>query len=239
MMFLSILIGYFEQFIFVFILIFFHELGHFETARLFKYKTDKIYLYPTGGISKFTGTINQTFIKELLVLINGPLFQIITYLLIKNIYPYERSLVYLKNVHYSILIFNLLPIYPLDGGKLVNLFLNKILSFRKSFNYTIYISYFVIIIFILKIPFNFKINYLFMILFLLYKTTEEYKKRNYYFDKFVLERYLYSFNINKICIVDSIKNFKKYYKHIIKSNNKIILEKEALKEKFERKKTST
>ena len=77
-----------------------------------------------------------------------------------------------------------------------------------------------------------------MILFLLYKTTEEYKKRNYYFDKFVLERYLYSFNINKICIVDSIRSFKKYYKHIIKSNNKIIIEKEALKEKFENKKTS-
>ena len=73
-MFLSILIGYFEQFIFVFLLIFVHELGHFETAKIFKYKVDKIYLYPTGGISKFTSELNASFIKELLVLLNGPSF---------------------------------------------------------------------------------------------------------------------------------------------------------------------
>ncbi|MBP3841055.1 MAG: hypothetical protein IK997_02880 [Bacilli bacterium] len=235
-MFLSILIGYFEQFIFVFLLIFFHEIGHFETARLFKYKVDKIYLYPTGGISKFTSELNTSFIKELLVLINGPLMQIIIYFLIKTIYPYQRPLIYLKNIHYSILMFNLLPIYPLDGGKLLNLFLNKIFSFRKSFNYTIYLSYIVIGIFIILIPNHFKINYIFMVIFLIYKTTEEYKNRNYYFDKFILERYLYSYNFNKLCIVKSLNDFKKEYKHILNNNEKIYTEKEYLINKYEKQK---
>ena len=52
---------------FIFILIFVHELGHFETARVFKFEVDKIYLYPTGGISKFTGRINVSWYKDLLV----------------------------------------------------------------------------------------------------------------------------------------------------------------------------
>lgn len=233
-MLLSILIGYFEQFIFVFTLILFHELGHFETAKILKYKVDKIYLYPTGGISKFTSELNTSFTKELLVLINGPIVQIIVYLLIKNIYPYARSLIFLKNIHYSILLFNLLPIYPLDGGKLLNLLLSKILSFRKSFNYTIYLSYIVIGIFILFIPRHFKINYIFMVVFLVYKTTEEYKKRNYYFDKFILERYLYSYSFNKLCIVNSLNDFKKGYKHILDNKEKIYTEEEYLKNRYER-----
>ena len=232
-MFLSILIGYFEQFIFVFILIFLHELGHFETARILGYKVDKIYLYPTGGISKFTSELNTSFIKEFLVLINGPLMQIITYFLLLKFYPYERSFVYLKSVHYSILIFNLLPIYPLDGGKLLNLFLNKIFSFRKSFNYTIYISYFIIFIFIMFLPLYFKINYIFMIIFLLYKTTDENKKKNYYFDKFVLERYLYTYNFSRVCVVASIDDFKKGYRHVIDYKERVALEDEALSNKYE------
>lgn len=231
-MFLSIIIGYFEQFIFVFILIFFHELGHFETARIFGYEVDKIYLYPTGGMSKFSGNLNSSFIKELFVLIDGPLMQIIVYSIIMKFYPYHRIFPYLKSLHYSILIFNLLPIYPLDGGKLLNLFLTKIFSFRKSFNYTIYVSYFIISIFIIFLPFHFKINYIFVLLFLIYRVYEENKNKKYYFDKFILERYLYSYNFNKLCIVNSLEDFKKGYKHIIDNKNGIFFEDEVLNKKY-------
>ena len=234
-MLISIFIGYFEQFIFVFIIIFFHELGHFETARILNYEIDKIYIYPTGGISKFTSNINTSFIKELLVLINGPLLQIVIYLLLSKFYPYQRSITYLKNIHYSILLFNLLPIYPLDGGKILNLLLNKLFSFRTSFNYTIYISYLMVLIFILYIPKYLKINYIIMIIFLIYKITSEYKNRNYYFDKFILERYLYSYNFNKLQIVKSINDFRKGYKHIINNNEDILLEDELLKRIYKRK----
>ena len=110
---------------FIFILIFVHELGHFETARIFKFEVDKIYLYPTGGISKFTGRINVSWYKDLLVLINGPLSQFIIYFILVIFYPYKNSIEILKYIHYSILLFNLLPIYPLDGGKIINILFNR------------------------------------------------------------------------------------------------------------------
>ena len=217
---------------FIFILIFIHELGHFETARVFNFEVDKIYLYPTGGISKFTSRINVSWYKELLVLINGPLSQIIIYFLLIRFYPYENSLITLKYIHYSILLFNLLPIYPLDGGKVLNLFLNRIFSFKTSFNLTIIFSYIFIFLLLIIINFSFKINYLFVISFLIYKLVEEQTKFKYYYDKFLLERYLYSFSFNKICVVPSFNKFRKNYEHIISNNRGVFLEKEELNKKF-------
>ena len=75
-----------------------------------------------------------------------------------------------------------------------------------------------------------------MVIFLIYKTTEEYKNRNYYFDKFILERYLYSYNFIKLCIVKSLNDFKKEYKHILNNNEKIYTEKEYLINKYEKQK---
>ena len=217
---------------FIFILIFVHELGHFETARIFKFEVDKIYLYPTGGISKFTGRINVSWYKDLLVLINGPLSQFIIYFILVIFYPYKNSIEILKYIHYSILLFNLLPIYPLDGGKIINILFNRFFSFKTSFNLTIIFSYIFIFTLLIIINFSFKINYLFVITFLIYKVVEEQTKFRYYYDKFLLERYLYSFSFNKICIVDSFTKFRKNYEHIIKNKRGVFLEKEELNKKF-------
>ena len=60
----------------------------------------------------------------------------------------------------------------------------------------------------------------------------EIKKKHYYFDKFLLERYLYSYCFTKVKIVPSINEFKRGYKHIINNDNAIMNEKEALSRKF-------
>ena len=99
----------------------------------------KIYLYPLGGISKFNMDQNISLLKEFLILIFGPIFQIFAYLLLKRLLPQYENIIIVY--HYSILIFNLLPIYPLDGGKLVNLFLSSVFSFKISYYLSIAISY--------------------------------------------------------------------------------------------------
>ena len=47
-----------------------------------------------------------------------------------------------------------------------------------------------------------------MILFLLYKVTVENKRKNYYFDKFLLERYLYSYAFTKVKVVPSFDDLE-------------------------------
>ena len=209
-----------------------HELGHFETARLFGFNVDKIYLYPTGGISKFSTEMNVSLFKDFLVLINGPLVQCIVYFLIMKFYPYHNSLFFLKNIHYSIICFNMLPIYPLDGGKLLNIIFNYFFSFKVSFKISIFISYILLFLFSLVLFDYFKINYVFMILFLLFKVTIENYNSVYYFERFLLERYLYNYPFCKVKIINSLDQMKREYTHIVGENNNFCYEKEALNRKY-------
>ena len=68
------------------LLIIVHELGHFFTAKYFNWEIDKIYIYPLGGLTKFKTLINKPLKEELLVTIMGPIFQILFFNLIINIF---------------------------------------------------------------------------------------------------------------------------------------------------------
>ena len=79
----------FKEFTFIFILIIFHELGHAITGVLLGFKLDKIIIYPYGGITKFNNLLNTSLNKEILVIVMGPIIQIITYLILNKIFKYN------------------------------------------------------------------------------------------------------------------------------------------------------
>ena len=106
---------------------------------------DVICFYPYGGYSKFNEDINRPLKEELLILISGPIVQIIYYLIIIN-FININDIELLKIYHFSILFFNLLPIYPLDGGRLLNILLSYFFSYKNSYLLTIYISFLLICI---------------------------------------------------------------------------------------------
>ena len=221
-------------FIIIIILLFIHELGHFISAYLLGVEVLKIYFYPYGGISTFKMDLNESPLKEFVILIMGPIFQFIAYFLLIKISFFSNYIEIIKVYHFSILFFNLLPIYPLDGGKLLNIIFNLKFSFKKSFLFSIYFSYILVfIIFIIIFPNFLKINLILMIILLLYKINEEYKKRNYYFEKFLLERYLNNYHFKKKKEVNNIDEFRKRYNHYIRKNNFYYTEKEILRKKFD------
>lgn len=198
-------------------------------AYILKIKVDKIYIYPLGGISKFDMKLNISPLKEFLVLIAGPITQNIAYILLINIFKTDKELILIY--HLSLLVFNLLPIYPLDGGKLLNLLFNKILPYKYSFKLTIKISYIlVLIIFLLQT--NIKINIIIMSLFLLTVIHKEELKIEYTYNKFLLERTLYNFKFKKKKIIKNINNFYRNKAHIIKEHDKYYLEKDFLEKKY-------
>lgn len=161
----------------------------------------------------------------------GPLFQIIYFLLVKELLPLN-DLNLFASYHYSILIFNLLPIYPLDGGKFLKLFFDKILPFKKSMIYIIIISL-IIDVFIIIISINkYPLNILFMFILVLVKLKDEIKKRNYYFNKFLLERLLNNFSFKKRRIIEKVDDMYRDNYHIIKRGNKYYTEHQYLKDKY-------
>jgi len=222
---LILLTGLFKQFTFVFILLFFHELGHALMGIIFKWKIVSITFYPYGGLTKFSSLENRSIKEELIILISGPIFQIITYLIINIFFKYD----YIYNYHLSIILFNMLPIINLDGGKILNLLLNKIFNYLNSFYISIFISFLTIIFLILFCIFYYNnLNLFLLILLLIFKVINCIKNIKYYYNKFLLERYLYNFNYNNIKIINNKKSFYREKKHYIN----FTMEKDYLKKVF-------
>ena len=232
---LLFLCGYLKIGIIIFLIVLFHELGHIFFIKLFKYKIINVTLYPFGGITKIDKDINTPLNKELLISCGGIIFQliflIIIYLLPINIIT--KNLLYKYNI--SILLFNILPIIPLDGSIIINSLLNKIFSYKVSYYLYIIIS---IIFSIFYLFFNYWYslnNYLIVSLFII-KTYYAIKNYKYLKTRFLLERYLnkyeYKYISTKTGNLDILKIDTYQY---FKENNKIVSEYSKLKEKFDSK----
>ena len=210
-------------------LIVIHELGHTIIAYLFKVKIEKIYIYPLGGISKYRMSLNINPFKELLILLGGPLFQFFAFFILIIIFPSNYDLIVIY--HFGILLFNLLPIYPLDGGRLLNLLIEVFIPYKLSLKISIITSYLLVLI-IFFFYNSFKINCIITTFLLLFLISKEKNKINYIYQKFILERYFNNYTFKNSKVINSINMFYRNKKHIIKDNNKYYFEKEYLEKKY-------
>lgn len=231
-LFVAILTGNFIIVVLSSILLLGHECGHFFMAMYFGWPTDKIVFYPFGGIAKFKADINSPLKQELLVLLMGPIIQCIIFYLFRYINLPIQHYQLLTNIHYQILLFNLLPIYPLDGGRILQCFSCYFISYYRSFQFIYYVSYTVIICLFLMIHPSLQLLLIGSILFI--RMILEQKKTKYYQEKFLLERYLHVYPFKKKKIVTSDKNFKRDYQHIVYQNKKYLYEKEYLYKKYQK-----
>lgn len=168
--------------------------------------------------------INTNSFKEFFILIMGPIFQVLAKLLLVTIFKNDIKMINIY--HLSILSFNLMPIYPLDGGKLLNIVLEKILPLKKSLKLVIQISFYTTIaIFLIKEK---KINIIVMTILLVVLIIKENKLINYKYNKFLLERYLNNYNFKKTKIISTKNDFYKDRKHLVKDNDIYYYEKEYL-----------
>ena len=175
--------------------------------------------------------LNEKIIIEFIVLISGPIFQFIGYIILVFLF---KDIELINMYHYGILLFNLLPIYPLDGGKLINLILNEFISYKKSLYIVIYISYIMLLV-ILIVQRNIKLNVIILVLLLSIMILKEHRKIKQKYNKFLLERYLNDYKFNKSKIINNDNNLYRDNNHIIKINNNYYLEKDLLKKKYEKK----
>ena len=224
---LAFLSGYFEYMYLLLLIIIVHEYGHALFARIINFKFDKIVIYPFGGITKYNEDLNVNTNKELFVLIGGIYMQIVFFIFIMILYKYgfvtEHVYLIIKKINILLISFNFLPILPLDGGKLLNIILDKIFSYKLSNIISIIISFIILILFLY---FNKTLFACILTLFLIKCLIIEINNIKYKYNKFLLERYLNNYSFKKIKIINNINNFKRDNYHII--NN-------TLEERFLRK----
>ena len=199
-------------------------------ATILGVKVKKIIIYPLGGLSKFQMDYNIHPVKEFFILISGPIFQFIAFFLLKRIFPESDRVISIY--HYNILFFNLLPIVPLDGGKLFNILIESVLPYHFSKRIMILISYIIVLILIIKNPLS--INIIITIIWLILLIAKEQKKIEVIYEKFLLERFLKNYRFKRIKVITKEKNFYRNKKHIIKQENTTMFEKDYLNKKYKK-----
>lgn len=205
-----------------------HEFGHILMGVLFKWKIERVIILPFGALTVFNEDLNRKLSEEALIAIMGPIFQVIFTYLLYNLGVQDA-------VYYStsILCFNLLPIFPLDGSKLLNVFLNKITSFKRSHALIIMISFLTMLMVILDSDFNLILILILMFLFM--RVFSEIKNHESLFNRFLLERYLKNYHFKKIKKIKSldVRKMKRDYKHLFYDGFGWITEREILKKRFD------
>lgn len=231
-----IITGYLHNLIIFTSIIIFHEFGHYLIAKILNLNPEKIIIYPFGGITRLNIMINTKINKELLVSISGIIFQTIYYLIVLFLYKQNIIRTYIFNIfkdyHYRILLFNLLPINPLDGSKILNLLLSKIIPYKLTLKLNIIISLITIAI-VISINY-YELNYTMILIstIIIDSTVKYYQNINYLFNRFLLERYLYKIEFKHTKTVNKIDDMYKEKRHIIKRKNGYITEKRALIRRF-------
>lgn len=98
-----------ENYMCLYVFVIIHEMSHVLMATLLKMKVYEIELLPVGVNAKYSG--KNTNLKELLISLAGPIASFLFALILKNDV--------FKIMNLSIAIFNLIPIKPFDGGKII------------------------------------------------------------------------------------------------------------------------
>jgi stage IV sporulation protein FB len=189
------LTGHVWDIVTVFFIVMVHELGHASMASYFKWRITAIELLPFGGVAKVDEHGNRPFKEEFLVTLAGPIQHLwlpgVSYLLLKTPFWNTDNHLMFLTANATILCFNLLPIWPLDGGKFLFLLLSKQLPFKKAFRSTLLLSLFLLFILatVLTIYRPTSLNFIVVVFFIGFSIYQEWTHQKVVFMRFLLERW--------------------------------------------------
>ncbi|PLS15648.1 stage IV sporulation protein FB [Bacillus sp. M6-12] len=192
---ISVLTAHFLPVLMFLCIVFIHEMGHACAAQYFKWRIKSIDLLPFGGAVVTEEYGNRRLKEDLAVILAGPIQHLwligAAFLLTAaSIIPqtlYEQFLY----MNLAVLLFNLLPIWPLDGGKLLFMALSLSRSFLDAHRMTLLLSIVLsmLLVFIAAIITPFNLNVWIIAGFLVFSLVFEWKQRHYAFIRFLLERH--------------------------------------------------
>ena len=163
-----------------FISIFIHEISHGIMGKIFGLKIKNISIN-FSGLSLGFENFNISKIKKIIIYIVGPVINLIIAIILNYYNNEEYAFLIICNL--LLFTFNILPIYPLDGGKIIYEVLSNNIYCDKLFNLIQQIFCIILILFCIYVYINFEaIQILFLGLYLL--GMSNLNKYNKYFFQF-------------------------------------------------------
>lgn len=129
---ISLFSGSFIKILSLFICIFLHEMFHYIALKYYKVSIKKIELSVIGGVLDYE-YFNLSFKQSIIVDLAGIIANLLIIIIIKLLKI--DSLNYLISYNIVLIIFNLLPIIPLDGYRLLKDIL--LIIYEEEFTFTI------------------------------------------------------------------------------------------------------
>ena len=107
-----------------------HECGHLIVASFLKWEVEELKISAIGGFLTFKNDLSKPALQSFVVAISGIVFNLI-FGIILFAFNGPTSLIYTQ---FAIAIFNLLPIAPLDGSKLMQSLLRGVFNYKTVLN---------------------------------------------------------------------------------------------------------
>ncbi|MBM7554623.1 site-2 protease family protein [Thalassobacillus pellis] len=202
--FTSLITGAFVELLILFGMVTIHEWGHYRMARKFEWRIQGVTLWLFGGTIKCEEHGSRPLREQLAVTLAGP-FQHVWVLLL--LIPIEQMLAGTQPlidiaIYYNWLLlgFNLIPIWPLDGGKLLFYGCCRFLPYRTAHHAVILFSIcFLVMLIILLTYFSlFTLHGCLLGAFLLLENRIEWKRRYYSFIRYLMHRHRAGLSTGKI-----------------------------------------
>ncbi|BDG46312.1 M50 family metallopeptidase [Parageobacillus sp. KH3-4] len=192
---IAVMTAHFKQLFLLFFIVLIHELGHAVAAAFFSWRVKRILLLPFGGVAEVEEHGNRPFREELIVTLAGPAQHL--WLMAIALFLWKMGMMTSEGwnlfIHYNtaILVINLLPIWPLDGGKLMFLFFTYYFPFSEAHQKTIVSSMAMLAFFAIAVLFiqPKQLDLWMIVMFLIASLWKEWKHRHYVVMRFLLERY--------------------------------------------------
>ena len=150
----TLLTNSYKLFFIYFLITFIHELGHVIVAILFNLKIVKIKLLAIGFNAEIENLDYTSSLKELFITIAGPLTFYVSAYVLNYFYKIDfisyNACEQAKTINKYNFIFNLLPIIPLDGGRILKIIIDNFLTSKKSLIISSILSNIFTILFIYK-----------------------------------------------------------------------------------------
>src|SRR5690606_937035 len=112
-----------------------HELGHAVAAKSYGWKVSEIRLLPFGGVMVVDEQDNVNAMQEIVVALCGPLQNAVMIgvaLPLRAIGVWESEWAdYFIQANMMIALFNLLPVLPLDGGRILQALLHRTYAYYR------------------------------------------------------------------------------------------------------------